>query len=611
MAANHDATPTISVPANTSMLIIDSRFRNLADTPYDMSVQLVQALVARKMFYQILSWSSPFFTHNLTNNEIRLQLEFDDKPGSVYVTYMMPWVMIKEFDGNLYEGGIYDDVPPQPGSYAAYLATSLNDLRPLDQNLARAGITVNGGNTVTAYVLYSRSKGFNIYFIDNGTGTITPFRMLDCSWIEKGHYIHGYGVFDPNTKKFRPAFFNQADDKDKFMYAYPSDAPPTLSYSRFVVVSSKELTRDRQVQSFSTSGVGHFTSELGIFPLNKDNFGVYHQDILIDNASVIPVREGTQHQAFRITVSDEFGDALIPSNPAAAFFQDTELPPQLFEDYFDDTINFQSHQLLNYLVFNNSQDDPSTMATQESTFVEYHDVPWADVFVEIYTMHLKPDTTTTLNNNVYYNTWTYTEQRDTLVVAADGSYYNQPSNHPSYTKQLYPANGKAFTATVYLDLKINFPDGMPYDPNNPTILTTTISMRPEGAHSSPPEGSNYPPPVVVTHKVGWPVNKFRFQETAIFENAVFIGYRDSHHNIINAIEFTVTQSLPVVQIQSSSSGKPTAVFNYANTKIVCRNQYEPTFRYSEIPTENYKYGKYNATVLEDDLLHQIDVIPSY
>lgn len=384
----NDPPSVVLVPPNQTSLLLGSRFRALNESPYDFSTNLTAGVVARQFTYRMLYWSSSFFTHNLTNIEILLRFQNDDRNTDpsvspyTYVAYMQPWTQITSFDGH---EGNYNSFfnEPLPGSYAAYLQASLNDLRRYESNLAHFPVTVNDGHTITAKVRYNPSRGFVIWFIDDVTQEEVPFLMLDCDWIDKGHFIHGFGLYDVTYKKWRPLFYNAPSAV--YRRAYYSDSAPTLLYSRYNIVKSRELNRDRRVQSFCSSQASEdFPQEIALIPNSYQKVGSFHTEYIGDDATIIPVRNGTQAQFVRITIRDEFGNDLIAGDPIGNFMADPGVPYSVIHDYFDASSSFQSSNLLNYLIFQKLYEPSPDSRTQPEgnvvTMFEYNTVstsyPW-------------------------------------------------------------------------------------------------------------------------------------------------------------------------------------------------------------------------------------------
>lgn len=617
-----DITPVVTVPANKSLMLVDSRYRNIEDTPYDVNVTLSSALTARRLYYQTLSWSSPFFTHNLTNNEIRIQFRDDDNPGRVYVAYMMPWTMTKEYSGSTAE--------LEPGSYGMFLYETLTDLRREGVNLMRHEVKVGGGHDILAYVDYNYSRGFTFYFEDITTRQATPFRVLDCSWIEKGHNIHGFGVFDPVTNKFRPALYSQPTD-DQWMYSYTSDTTPTLLYTRFVTVSSKELTKDRVVQPFTASGAPNYNAQMAIFATNVQNSGVYHQDYEINDTSIISVRPGTQHQFFRITVTDEFGDVLLPGNPIAAFFQDTSIPLEIFHDYFDRSLNYYTHDLVNYLCFGKTISilseeqrsilddlglDPET--TSASTFFGYYrDAAFSPDPLHNYVKFRDIDRNVLLHQTdtyFYYRAWEKIGRSDLVPIVGAKDMQKAPLKDTNYTEGrfvMYPNIKTPFFAYVdwgTLTIFVNTPQTV----SDPYELSIYLDINFE----------NFDLQLITTERIGCNANPITFYSYGTHD--IQAGNIKTSNISVPPYTYRIgIQYHTVLKVPVGTTDENFVCNIYYNNTIVNFSQNnvqhdppQPPVQPSEIltvdlPKENYPYGPYNATVLNDDLLHQIEVINAF
>ena len=425
----NDPPSVVLVPPNQTSLLLGSRFRSLNESPYDFSTNLTAGVVARQFTYRMLYWSSSFFTHNLTNIEILLRFQNDDRNTDpnlspyTYVAYMQPWTQITTFDGH--EGNYNSFMnDPLPGSYAAYLQASLNDLRKYESNLAHFPVTVNGGHTITAKVRFNPSRGFVIWFVDDVTQEEVSFLMLDCDWINKGHFIHGFGVFDPVYQKWRPLFYNAPSAI--YRRAYYSDSAPTLLYSRYNIVKSRELNRDRRVQSFCSSQASEdFPQEIALIPNSYQKVGVYHTEYIGEDATVIPVRNGTQAQFVRITIRDEFGNDLISGDPIGNFMADPGVPYSVIYDYFDASSSFQSSNLLNYLIFQKLY-EPSPDSRTE---------PEANVVTTFYyttTTTSYPWYNHTSYSPIYflpYYDWTVVGNLDDAVIVGYPENFNVQSQH--------------------------------------------------------------------------------------------------------------------------------------------------------------------------------------
>lgn len=622
MAASGPVTPVITVPPNKSLLLVDSRYRNLDDTPYNLTVQLTAGLTGRRLTYQTLSWSSPFFTHNLTNNKIRLQfLRSDLGPEIVYVTYMMPWTITKQFanpDGS---------TNIAPGSYAAYLTASLNDLRLEVNNLAPTPLMV-AGQPVEAVVVYDYGRGFTIYFQNTTTAEIEPFRILDCSWIENGHYIHGFGIYDVDTNKFRPpTYLLPKTDPSSYVSAYSSDTTPTLLYTRYVSISSRELTKDRIVQPFTSSGASNanLSAQLAIFATSYLNSGVYHQDYEVNDNSIINIREGTQPQYFHILIDDEFGNTLIPSNPLNGFFQDPNVPKSLYTDYFNPNINYQSHDLLNYLIFGKTSNDsimnPSARAGGTSTpsHVEasfFYGLNSAKnltvreagqnqtkfIGVQLYNGGLGA----TINTLFYYGEWDTTGLSDIIPIlgtkATKVSTFVDPSTISKGEWTMKPQGSKVYNVTLHWNNVQFSASNAAFDVADAYILNLTFRLEyldvDSKLISSVQIGDTRTASFYGGNGHSYTVNfPASYQLNVITPPGT---YRIEPYFTVNLITNVSTDSYFQASVYLSEIVMDAAVIAKQDNPFVI-----------PIPEEDYPYGKYNATCLEDDLLHQMEIVTTF
>lgn len=611
-ASNVGAPPSVvSIPPNKSLLLVDSRYRTLEDTPYDINVNLTSALTARKLYYQTLSWSSPFFTHNLTNNEIRVQFKNDDLPNRIYVTYMMPWTMIKEYASPT-------SAEIEPGSYGAYLYSSLNDLRLHYANLQYPDITVNGGHSVLANVEYNYSRGFTIYFIDGTTEQPVEFRILDCSWIEFGHYIHGYGVYDPATNKFRPALYSQPDAK-QFMRSYTSDTTPTLLYTRYVAVSSKELTKDRIVQPFTAANAPNFNAQLAIFATDVKNSGVYHQDYEINDTSIISVRAGTQHQFFRIYITDEFGDILKPGNPIASFFQDTEIPIEVFHDYFDASINYQSHDLLNFLCFGKTNFYDPIMPLppgfdpnkeQISVFSGFDSESPKTIYDKgSFVGNLGVGMDQHLTIVWYYSSWGAIGESDLVPVLGTKATFNAPPGWGIGDFILIPQGTAPMSCKVNWGKIVTFTNTPQADPSHAYKLSFVFILTFVDSNRH----------IIKTVQVGdyqfyytWEYGTTYIEYTlpSTMANITIPGNTYRIEGSIDTILWIDPAGAYIDDNFEYKVGFSNMVVYFSETGNIPK--LDPnTFLGTPLPTDSYPYGPYNATVLKDDLLHQMEVINDF
>lgn len=351
MAANAGEEGTVVVPSNRSIILADSRFRkeDVFETPYNFRCDLSgTGIYAKELYYQKLYWNQPLFSHNNTNNEIRFKIKIGISMTPEYVVYVTPFVIFKEYDGNdpLVDGVM---AVPKPFSYAANLEYAFNnDVRFLSSNQT----LVNGtgqiqdplGNPVTIRVRYSAAKGFAIYIPSPQNMGI---RILPCSWISKGHFVHGFGIYDPaqSTNEMSPHTF--------FAGCIWSDTAPNLLPSRYIVIQSPELNKDRRLISFHNGNFANFINELGIFSINPENSGAYHEISVGDDATVISLRDEYTPQSFRISILNERGEEYRCSDPLGTLLQSGGIDPLVLQSYLEPspTAGRGNSTFMNYLVF--------------------------------------------------------------------------------------------------------------------------------------------------------------------------------------------------------------------------------------------------------------------
>ena len=666
-----DPNPVVQIPPNQSLLLLDSRFRALNESPYDFTSTLSAGLVAKQISYKRLFWSSPFFTHNVNNCEILIRFMNDDRNVDptvnpyTYVAYMQPWVQIISFDGNDAPSALgpsfMDD--PKVGSYAHYLQTSLNDLRKYESNLAHYPVTVNGGHTITAYVRYNPARGFVIYFEDDDTKEQVLFDIMDCDWIKNAHFVHGYGVYDQKTFSYRPLFYDVPNASYK--NAYYSDATPQLLYTRYIIVISKELTRDRRVQSFSSAlAADDFPSEIAVIPTTYKNIGVYHQENIGEDATVIPMRDGNQPQFVRITIEDENGNILVSGDPVGNFLADQNVPAQLVFDFFNPDIGFQSSNLLNYLIFQRvfepSPDSRTNPEVLDMSIFKY--IAGAN-----YTIPLTPNDLKGTNTVfIPYVTWTTTGLKGGNETV-DGSFVTW--NDDALHSEMSP-----FVA--YYSLKSNPPFGKPYTPPDPSYqsindqylrffvlnnvqqvmvltftnafalgedhlgnVTMTVRAIPYLIDHNHPEWHPYPyaneiddyklfeykdvlvgsgpfmenpmPQEIQWHTDFIPPEKIPLRSFFLTVQYEYDGYYPTDFNhqalVLSDIKVTFQRKNPPPPDDTQPVPPPVP----DDPPGVSDPPYTVNDVYIPIPKENYPYARYNTVLLDDDVIHDIAVVSSF
>jgi len=344
------------LPSNRSIIIADSAARraNEIDTPYDFNCDLSgTAIYAKEIYYQKLFWNQPIFSHNNESCELRFQMNGDT--ATTYVVYAIPFVMFQTYDGNAPGTTL---LPPQPYSYADMMEYGLNnDVRTIPLNTT----LVNGTGTImdptdplhpiTIQFRYSPTKGFCIFPLqDSPTANYYySIKLLPCSYINKGHYVHGFGFYNSKSDVIEYV------PHDFFATAIWSDCTPNLLPTRYIVIQSQELNKDRRLISFHNGNFANFVNELGIFSINPSRTGVFHEVGVGDDATVISLRDDYTPQSFRIQILDEYGIAFHCSDPLSAVLQSSGIDPSVSSSYMSGVAGSGKGRgnstFINYLVF--------------------------------------------------------------------------------------------------------------------------------------------------------------------------------------------------------------------------------------------------------------------
>lgn len=348
----------VVVPSNRSIIVADSRFRkeDSFESPYDFRCDLSgTGIYSKELYYQKLYWNQPLFSHNNTNNEIRFRVKVSVLvPTVTYVVYVTPFVIFKQYDGNPANSAPLS--PPQPYSYAANVEYAFNnDIRELNSNqvLINAATTPGRlqdqfGNPITVKFRYSPSKGFALYLVqDSVIQTPYSIQLYPCSWIANAHFVHGFGIYDPNqsTTTMSPHNFYSA--------CIWSDTTPNLLPSRYIVIQSPELNKDRRLISFHNGNFANFINELGIFSINPENSATYHEVSVGDDATVISLRDEYTPQSFRISILNERGETIRCGDPLGRLLQSNGITPSILQSYLEPspTAGRGNPEFMNYLVF--------------------------------------------------------------------------------------------------------------------------------------------------------------------------------------------------------------------------------------------------------------------
>jgi hypothetical protein len=556
MSSSNETPAIVGLPPNQSLLLMDSRFRNPDDTPYNFSSFLTSALVAKEVYYKTLAWSQPFFTHNLLNNEIRFKLANDDAGDVTYVAYVKPWTIFKEYDGNPPPAFF---APPVNGSYAADVTDALADARVITNNMVPANPTVNSGHTVTPSFLFSPSKGFVMFFTDDTTSLITPFLLLDSNWIARAHYVHGFGVYDTETEQFLAPDTNGA-----FQNAYSSDAAPTLIYTRYVLIHSKELNRERRLISFSTANSDAFINELGVMSTSVQKSGEYHQSTVTTDSTVVSLREGTEPQYIRITILDEYGRDILVGNPIQSFLQNPDMPPDVIAAYFDSAQNFRSTEMINFFQFGQS----TSFATNH--FNEYFQGSLSS------RTNAAPGTSTSIS--LFYNTAGSVDDTECPIhirLGTPRSAFFDPSSTNYWTAEVvvsYSSVSAAATGTQQFFIELIKTDSL--------SVTTVLDT--------------YSSPVLATGLTVGPTTY-----TATFAGPFAVSLSDTVR--IRWYLTTVGNTQPVTADLTPDTFTDvtfTSFFTAANPGYFD-------------PTTNDLFGNPAIVALPDDLVHQLEIVSQY
>lgn len=356
------ASGIINIPPNRSTLLLDSKYRKEGEGTGSFSAYLSSGITAKEIQYRTLNWTFPFFTHNTSSIEIRLIIENDVAPGPpTYVGYIRPWVIFKEFDG-LTSGGGFN--PPAAGTYAKEVEIALNDLRELDTNtVPLTAPPDNGAGAVTFFCEYNQSLGFVIYATAGGVGA--NFKILDCSWVKVGYNVHGFGVYDPDTSLMRPKKYN---DANAYYSSYLSDATPTLTDAKFITIYCDQLTRERRLPSFRNEPVNilgdeqeNFGNELGVLPILLEKVGRFTLSNVDADATTVSVRPGSEAQFLKIYMINNKQNLIKCGNGFGNFITDEMVPYDVRAVALDESSNYRSPVMMNYLLFGGSTDYGNTV----------------------------------------------------------------------------------------------------------------------------------------------------------------------------------------------------------------------------------------------------------
>lgn len=340
-----------TLPANRSLVVADSVYRDVSDetqSAYDFICKLNGGLEGKEIVYQKLYWNQPIFSHTNENCELLFQINGDT--SVTYVVYATPYLLYTSYDGNPY-GTSY--LPPQPYSYASNMELAFNgDVRSLPLNAT----PIHGGSGILqdadgiemfGQFRYSPSRGFQLGFQASTNPNIPVYtiRLLPCSYIEKAHYVHGFGVTSstsPNT--FIP--------RDMWTVCYNSDDTPSLLPFRYITIQSDELCKDRKMISFQNSSSPKHLNELAIFNLNSCFTGSYHMEMVGEDATVISKRDDYRPQQFRISILDEEGNVIQCDDPVKNVLMSPLVYEKVKQTFYNGLkLNRGNWVFTNYLLF--------------------------------------------------------------------------------------------------------------------------------------------------------------------------------------------------------------------------------------------------------------------
>jgi hypothetical protein len=237
-----------------------------------------------------------------------------DNFQQVYVGYCYPWVTFSGFAGAA-DKDLQEFQTPSGNSYCAMLQKMLQTgLRKIETPTVLHDFTLSGIPVADFFCRYSRYRGLVLFLAQ--TNVIGPdpvlFRVERCSWLDRAHNVHGFGMSKSSNSGETP-FFTMEDN----LYAtgvniWFSAGPPLGAYTRFFFVSSREICRNRKITSFTNlRSAGQLNStELTIIPSVLENQGILKNYVTEDDPTVINLRPGDNLQTFRILLADEFGEVV-------------------------------------------------------------------------------------------------------------------------------------------------------------------------------------------------------------------------------------------------------------------------------------------------------------
>lgn len=277
---------------NSTLMVVDSQYRNISSdkSPADFFTGLLSiAQDAKRIFHYSISWTQSLYAHNIGNNEIRWTLDPSGAATS-YISLMTPYVVhVGTPDGNP-AGTVYGTAPVD-GSYCADLQAALNHPTGSPPP-ASLGI-------------------FSVFYDHQRRGIViestTAFKIDDdCSWLQNGNHVHGFGVKQNDGVVRIP----MPPSITEYSVLFASNTA-NLTPFRMISVSSNELARHRVTPSFTNIPTSAFSSsEINVFPIMSAMNGVYHTLSTPADPTIINLDSSDRLQDVRITVKGDTGDTL-------------------------------------------------------------------------------------------------------------------------------------------------------------------------------------------------------------------------------------------------------------------------------------------------------------
>jgi hypothetical protein len=320
------------VTPNSSILLLDSESRDMLTDPMptDFGVELNMSVSGgRRIAHRNLQWTQPIYTHNLSDWEIRISFSSINNYQTIFVAYVSPYLIYKvmaQAEGEPLEYTLPNDL----NSYAHMLTNTLrHGLRLESDPTVLYDFTGTTVPVLDFQVYFSRWRGF---LLSLGQQSIAPandkelFRMEPCSWMNKAHNVHGYGVRRSTLQN--PSITTYQMESSIYVSGtnlWASSATPLGVYTRYALVSSREICRNRKITSFTNavlSGKMNAT-EMTIIPITLDALGVLRNNATANDPTFVNLRPGDNLQILRLEIVDEFGltmqSGLYPGNPLALY----------------------------------------------------------------------------------------------------------------------------------------------------------------------------------------------------------------------------------------------------------------------------------------------------